>query len=424
MANWVDLAAHSAGVPVANVVMPSNTLETSDLMPIPAFARRENMSCDGCHTTIPRLNRLGYEYRNAGFRMPNEIGQEREIDVPNMLSARIQAEGRIKSDDNTMRFKEFTIYPATGSFGRYWSAFTELSFGPEDFWEIENAYVRGTFGQEENHFQFRVGVFHPFEGYGASDRPMGLSRPLFQTTPASNAGVSTFFKPWGFDQVGLELGYTHKGFNATAAVFNGIYVNTEERKAFPFQGGELTRPGDDPNHDSKDIRILANQFIPLGNTDAAITGVFYHGALTVPFDFDTGANYSDTFNRWSLYGTLPLALSEDQALWLMGGAEWGRDTGIDPATGTLLPDDFTSRGWFGEVYLPVNPYVGLSTRYAYFRPTTEVSDNAKKMFIVSTNFAALDGAQAILEYQYKSTDTGPSTSTSTNALLLRLILIM
>ena len=46
------------------------------------------------------------------------------------------------------------------------------------------------------------------------------------------------------------------------------------------------------------------------------------------------------------------------------------------------------------------------------------------MFTLSTNLAALDGAQAILEYRHKTTDLGPSTSNSTNALFLRLILIL
>jgi hypothetical protein len=423
IASMVEYAAHSAGVSARNVVMPSRTVVATHMAPIPAFARRENMSCDACHTTVPRLNRFGYEYRNAGFRMPNEIGEDREVDIPNMISARIQATGQIKSNNNTMSFKEFTLYPASGSFGKHWSALTELSFGPEDVWEIENAYIRGTFGKEEDHFQFRVGVFHPFEGYGGSDRPLGLSRPLFQTTPASNAGVSTFFKPWGFDQVGLELGYTHAGFNATAAVFNGIYVDVAEAKAFPFQGGNLSRPGSDPNHDSKDFRLLANQFISLGSTDAAITGVYYHGTLSVPYDFDTGATYTDNFDRFSLYGTLPMAMSEDRALWLMGGAEWGTDGGVNPATGTLT-SDFSSNGWFGEAYLPVNTFFGLSTRYTYFRPTKDASDNARKLFTVTSNLSDLAGLQAILEYQYKTTDTGPSTSNTSSALQLRLIMIM
>ncbi|HEX9129645.1 MAG TPA: hypothetical protein VF850_10815, partial [Gemmatimonadaceae bacterium] len=42
---------------------------------IPAFARRLNVSCNYCHTTIPRLNATGYKFRAAGFRMPEDIGK-------------------------------------------------------------------------------------------------------------------------------------------------------------------------------------------------------------------------------------------------------------------------------------------------------------------------------------------------------------
>ena len=34
---------------------------------LPSFARREGVSCVTCHSMVPRLNRTGYEYRNAGY---------------------------------------------------------------------------------------------------------------------------------------------------------------------------------------------------------------------------------------------------------------------------------------------------------------------------------------------------------------------
>ncbi|MFQ5691247.1 MAG: hypothetical protein ACE5HQ_13370 [Gemmatimonadota bacterium] len=423
VANRADLAARSPGVPAIAVSLRSSTIRSTSYKPIPAsykpipaFARREHMACSVCHTSIPRLTRFGYEYRNAGFRIPAQIGKSRPVDIPNMISARTQSLVSVThtkneatsttSNKRVMKFKEFTIYPATGSFGRYWSAFAEFSTSPEDFFEIENAYVRATVGNEKDHFQIRAGVFHPFEGYGASDRPAGLSRPLFQRTPANNAGTSTFFTLWGFDQMAVEAGFTHKGFNAAAAVLNGIYVNPEERKAFPFQGGELNRSGNDPNFNSKDIQVFLNQFIPVGGADAAISAYYYHGTLSVPYDFETPASYTDSFDRVAAYGTLPVTVSADKALWLLGGVAWGQDRRVDATTGNVLPGKFKSGGWFGELYMPASQYVGMSARYDFFRPSRDQDDNALKAFTLGANLAALDGMQAILEYQYKDVQTG------------------
>jgi len=44
---------------------------------------------------------------------------------------------------------------------------------------IENAYVRYVRGNENAFFTVRAGVFHPFEGFGASDRPLSNARTLF-----------------------------------------------------------------------------------------------------------------------------------------------------------------------------------------------------------------------------------------------------
>ncbi len=399
---------------------------------IPAFARRENMSCNSCHSIVPRLNRFGYAYRNAGYRVPSDIGQNREVAIADMISARAQSQATWTQTSKTntptattkqLQFVEGTLYPLSGSFGKYWSSFAEFSFASEDFWEVENAYLRATFGKEEQHFQFRVGVFHPFEGYGASDRPATISRPLFQTTAAKNAGTSTFFTPWGFDQVGVEAGYTYEGFNATATMFNGIYVSPAEQKAFPFQGGELTRDPADPNYDAKDFQLFANQFIPLGKNDAAVSAFYYHGKLSVPYDFTTGNAYTDGLDRFALYGTLPLAFSPQTALWLMGGAQWGTDDAVNKTTGALN-GTFKSSGAFGEAFLPFNKYVGGAARYDYFRPSTEQSNNSIDAFTLGLNASALDGVQGILEYQWKDQKTGVGTKTTTSKLQARVILIL
>src|SRR5262249_49169055 len=59
---------------------------------MPLFARKYNVSCNYCHTTIPRLNYTGYKFRAAGFRMPDDIGkpETKKFEFGDYISARIQ----------------------------------------------------------------------------------------------------------------------------------------------------------------------------------------------------------------------------------------------------------------------------------------------------------------------------------------------
>src|SRR6266511_2309974 len=136
---------------------------------MPNFTRREGFDCSTCHVNIPRLNRFGYEFRNAGFRIPSIIGDTKQKSQPD-------------------------------------------------------------FGTEQMHFNLRAGVFHPWEGYGASDRPLSIARPTFQR----NAARGLFYTPWGFDQAGVEGGFTFEGFNVAATLFNGLTVHDDGSADDPY----------------------------------------------------------------------------------------------------------------------------------------------------------------------------------------------
>jgi hypothetical protein len=59
---------------------------------MPNFARKLGVPCSTCHTTIPALNRTGYKFRAAGFRLPDDIGKEEgKFDLGNLFAARIQS---------------------------------------------------------------------------------------------------------------------------------------------------------------------------------------------------------------------------------------------------------------------------------------------------------------------------------------------
>ncbi|GBE32827.1 hypothetical protein BMS3Bbin05_01750 [bacterium BMS3Bbin05] len=147
---------------------------------MPNFARKYSADCTMCHTIIPQLNRIGYEFRMAGYRLPSEIGKdEKTFKLGDFFAARIQTHYSWKKHtdvnsandhtDSQLKFKEFTMYPLTGSWGKYFGSLAELSVGIPEEWEVENAYVRGVYGNENGWFEGRVGVFHAWEGFGASD---------------------------------------------------------------------------------------------------------------------------------------------------------------------------------------------------------------------------------------------------------------
>lgn len=132
----------------------------SPAVSMPNFARKYAMDCNACHTTIPRLNEFGFQFRKAGFRLPSDIGKPTKNNFEDTMTARIQARYDLKRHDDSgktsnnsqLTFHEVTLYPLSASFGKYYSSLMELSILGEDFVEIENAYFRYARGNENSLF--------------------------------------------------------------------------------------------------------------------------------------------------------------------------------------------------------------------------------------------------------------------------------
>jgi len=45
----------------------------------PSWARKYNAQCTLCHTTYPRLNRTGYEFKRLGYRLPKEVESQGKL---------------------------------------------------------------------------------------------------------------------------------------------------------------------------------------------------------------------------------------------------------------------------------------------------------------------------------------------------------
>ena len=57
----------------ALVVVAVSLSTAAPAQAIPAFARKYNLACNTCHRIYPQLTRFGRDFRDNGFRMPDEI---------------------------------------------------------------------------------------------------------------------------------------------------------------------------------------------------------------------------------------------------------------------------------------------------------------------------------------------------------------
>jgi hypothetical protein len=343
------------------------------------FARRYGVGCEVCHTSVPQLNETGYKFRVAGYRMPDEIGSEAKWgNWGDNMSLRLQenynvaaTKGSTSSTPETNGFVNggLELYPLEGAFGKYMAANGEVDFaaGKTPTTVVNNTAAnsynlgKGNAGQvsmtnmnmiatlpinADSFVTARTGLISAFQGYGASDRGVGLISPTFKPTPSQvqPGGTKSFTYPgFGSSGEGLELAYNWKGTHVSAQVVNGYNSNTGS-----------TYQGED-NH-LKDFGVFANQMIG----ENAIAAYFYNGssgyssnAATIvngiggaaggsPFT----ANWYDNYMRGIVYGTLKL-LPQDKLDLLLGGCD-GYDHTFDK-TANNATDTFHSMGWFATL---------------------------------------------------------------------------
>lgn len=375
---------------------------------MPIFARKYDLKCSYCHTTIPRLNETGFRFRAAGFRLPTEIGKEDSsafnigdytaIDVVGAVSnASSTPPGAAAKSNFAMGLDEVGIHPITGALTKDFSSDVMLTYSPVDGFGVEMAYGQYTTGNQDGFFSAKLGILHPFQGYGASDEPMGLSRPLFQENPSTGPTGSTFFTPWGFNQFGAELGYSLSQTAIRASVLGGTFNTTDGFK--PVQGTDPKPDG--PSANSVDLQLFATQF--LTESGAALSGYFYLGKADLPTGIATpdSALFQNKFMRYAVYGTLPIAEAT-----LMAGFQQGKDNSWIDSTWSN-GSDFTSQGWFAEADYRIAPLVGVGLRYDQFQPRTAVTDNALTSVAAFVNYGFGNGLQIVAEYRALRTQMGP-----------------
>ncbi|HSS44105.1 MAG TPA: hypothetical protein VLO07_02095, partial [Thermoanaerobaculia bacterium] len=365
-----------------------------------------------------------------------EIGKKDEKETFNFIvgdydSLRTQARYDLSRTDNAgavtttnqLTHFEVTLYPLTGAVLGNYSSMFEISLVAGDSPEAENAYGRGNWKLGPGHLSARLGIFHPFEGYGASDRPLGIARPLFQTT-GSNFNQPTFFTPWtspttggSFDQAGLELGYTVNRSVIRATVFNGLSFSEEEGTVVPATGlsGSDSKVKGRPSYNSKDIQLFFTQL--LTDNGGGVSLYYYNGKLDLPVvGPPTGEFFKNSFERYAVYASYPLG-----PVLLLGGYLEGKDDTFTSTAGYGPRNK--SKGYFGEVDFIAGNLLGFAGRYDSFDPSDLKPADKRTRYTVAANKAMGNGLQAIAEYGYTKLEQGTNGDRKDSAFQIRFIWI-
>lgn len=364
---------------------------------MPQWARKYGVSCSVCHTTVPRLTPAGYRFRRAGFRMPDEYGQDAKFTgLKDMYTARIRQEFRINgktggaspTDSSKFAFHELTFYPVTGAFGKWWAAESELTFNPGETVEVENAYVRATYPYEKDWlFTARGGIFHPFEGYGGSDRAISNIRPLILTEKAKNGTFDTLVKTFTQDQQGLELGATWKDTTMSLAILNGF--NTTKGAA---------NEGDDNN--DRDYLLFFNQLI---GDRAGVSAEFLKGVTSFKFDGSAGTQWDNRYTRSAVYANYNVL---KEKLNLLGGYQAGKDYFPNPANTADTTGAFGSNGFFAEAESKLHERFTGGLRFDTYTPNTDAGNN-RISALTLTGVVPFDEIKFLVDYQRKKTQQTP-----------------
>lgn len=327
---------------------------------IPAWTRKYNMNCSGCHyPAAPRLNATGIRFRWAGYRMPDEIGEKTDVvQLSNYIALRGRTRYEYSKTENQpvstsgFRFNDVTLFYA-GALGQNFSAFTELEREPNGEVGLV-ANMLGVWGKEQSYHGFRVGQMHWLlrDGVAGFDRPTGVRTP----TPLSGA-VTSGGVPFNFsaDQLGVE-GFWVSGRNRLSAeVLNGVGP---------------TGSGDPPDPDPEKDFAVIDQFL-FDDAGSGLTAVGYFGTVK-GLNPAISPTLRSHFSRFAVSANKIVSGFE-----ILGGVVYGKDQDLPGATA-----DVTGMGyWVYGGYMFPKSSLTVFGRYEFVDPNTDVADNGSTRLV-------------------------------------------
>lgn len=324
---------------------------------IPPWARRYNVSCSHCHLGAnPTLNATGIRFRWAGYRMPEDIGQQEDMKrVSDYIGARAQVRytydkvsGEEAAEVDGFSLNEANLY-FSGALAKNFGEFIEFA-AEEDEFGPEMVSIVTIWGNENSSYGFRFGQQWAYASAGVAgfDRKIGLATPLSFDAPLTGTTDIVF----GGLPVGAEAFYVRGSNRFAVSVYNSQIEGVS----------------------AKDIG-LSNQLL-LDELGSALEVAGYYGTQT---GVDPVNPVLDS-HAWRLgISASKLIGSADRNLYLIGTYLYGND--VD------LPTSFPSTSntgysyWFSAQYLFPNPTLTLFSRYEYLDPSTSTSSDARGRFV-------------------------------------------
>lgn len=332
---------------------------------IPAWARKYNMDCSGCHTpAVPRLNATGIRFRWAGYRMPDEIGENAEVQqVSNYLAARARfryvyekTQGE-PAEANNFELADGTVFYA-GALGKHLGGFFELAKEEEEF-EF-GATVTAVWGTERAHGGFKVGQSHLLlnSGLAGFDRPIGIAAP----TPVGGPVSSALPFSYAGDQAGVEAFYVIGRNRVGAQLLGGTR----------FGDGVLSRGGT-----TRDF-VVTDQLL-LDKHGSGITGSAYLGSV--------GGVNQDNPDEHARFWRLALTASKIAGGFeALGGVVYGKDFDL-PTGGPSGFPGADNRGygyWVSGQYSFPKPGLTFFARYEFVDPDTRLDGNGNRRWVAGS----------------------------------------
>ncbi|MBX9854853.1 MAG: hypothetical protein K2Y26_04980 [Gemmatimonadaceae bacterium] len=379
---------------------------------LPPWARRYNMSCSGCHSpAVPRLNATGIQFKWAGYRMPDEIGEKADMRrIREYLGQRTRVEyayARTTGDDAT---NDVTIPLASaflaGPFGRNFGAYVEI--GRESGGAAEYAVEgTGTWGKETSYGGLRVGMGHLIYGGALAglDRPTGIAVPLaigegltaavpFRFS-ADNAAAEAFWVFNGRNRLSVRA---LRGLGAVEPLEAEGEASVTAAKALRLRGASFARvngvqtaartvadPGAGGEDEEAETRFTSRVDLAVTNQfmwDANGSGV----ALMAYFGSTPGLDFAapDRAARYTRF--VATANKIYRNVELLGGYALGRDTRLP-----LLDDEGTAldgprasgAGYWGSAQYSFTEWpVAVYGRYETLDRNRDRSDDQLRRWVV------------------------------------------
>jgi hypothetical protein len=318
---------------------------------IPAWSRKYNMNCTGCHFPVPPvLNADGLAFKWAGYRMPDQVGKNAEVTkIGDYFAARgvfqyaLTKSSNAPTDSSTIYLPEASVF-AAGPFGKWFGGFLQFNVGADG--AGVDAQVAGTWGDENSYKSVRIVQGHlVVEGAVA-----GLDRAIGVLAPIAIEGPITTAVPVGFgEHTGIDFSWI---FSKKDRVAVGV-----ANSMTPVLGGTAG-----PRQDV----FVSNQFIwdEYGG-GLGIVGYFGNAAGLDSVDLNATSHfYRVGITASHYFGTFEA----------IGGYVYGKDSGL-PTGGMFSTSTITGQSyWLGAGYTFPKTFLTFYGRWEVVDPDEADSD--------------------------------------------------